>query len=335
MTAPTPVFAEPAEVAVIIPAFNSGDYLDQALASVAGQTFRPSGVVVADDCSSDDTSDRARRWAGCLPLNVVRLDRNRGPGVARNCAIRASNAPLLAMLDADDLFLPDHIETMVRTHTASPGLVSAQELSWYPGVGLKLPRQPRNPPGGADQVAALLRRNFVNFGFFSRELYELTGGFGDQYYCEDWDLWIRMVRTGANLAIASHPTAVHRVHAQSLSFDAARIAQHGVSYLTTAIQAAKSPAEAAAARSGIQALKAKLSFYRAMELAGQGEGRQARRVALDAFPAGGLRASAGLLATAMAPALAARLERATRRNRIPAGGYVPASEAAAGPSKIT
>ena len=319
-----PLTHDHADIAVIIPAFNSGSYIDLALGSLACQTLRPSAVVVADDRSTDDTVDRAHSWSGRLPLEVVQLDRNQGPGVARDRAIRVSSAPFLALLDADDFFLPDHLETMARSYAASPGLVSAQELSWYPGIGLKFKPQPRRLSKRANRLIPLLRHNFVNFGFFSRDLYESVGGFRDLYYCEDWDLWIRMVRAGADLTVASHPTAVHRVHAQSLSFDAARIAQEGMSYLETAGRAAQSSAESAAARAGIQTLRGKLGFYRAVELAAQGDVRQARHAALGAFPARGVRASAGLLAMAFAPASAARLEQFTRRYRIPDGGYMPA-----------
>ena len=169
----------------------------------------------------------------------------------------------------------------------------------------------------------MLRHNYVNFGFFSRELYELAGGFADQYYCEDWDLWIRMVRAGASLTMTSHPTAIHRVHSQSLSFDAARIAQHGVTFLGAVLREAQSPAEAAAARAGLQALQGKLSFYHAKELAAEGDTRHARQVAWKGLPGGGLRASAGLLAMALAPSAATRLERLTRRYRLPKGAYEP------------
>jgi GT2 family glycosyltransferase len=325
MKARDPLAPEPGEVAVIIPAFNSGAHLDQALASVAGQTLAPSAVVVADDCSEDDTVDRARGWQGRLPVEVVRLDRNQGPGVARRRAIQVSRAPLLAMLDADDLFLPDHLATMAATHAASPGLVSAQELSWLPGAGLTVRPAPRRPARKSDELIALLRHNFINFGFFSRDLYELAGGFGDQYIGEDWDLWIRMVRAGASVTMASHPTAIHRVHSSSLTFDAAQTAQHSVALLNTALGAARSPSEAAAARAGLQALRGKLSFYRAMELVDQGNTRQARQVAWGGLPGGGLRATAGLLTLALAPSTAARLERLTRPYRLPAGAYQPPS----------
>ena len=79
----TPTMPDKDEIAVIIPAFNSGAHLEQALASVAGQTLPPATVVVVDDCSVDDTTDRARKWQGHLPLEIIRLERNRGPGFAR------------------------------------------------------------------------------------------------------------------------------------------------------------------------------------------------------------------------------------------------------------
>jgi hypothetical protein len=323
----TPLIRHKDEIAVIIPAFNSGAHLGQALASVAGQTLPPASVVVVDDCSVDDTADRAREWQDRLPLEIVRLERNRGPGIARDCAIRLSSAPLLAMLDADDLFLPDHLETMITAHAASPGLISAQELSWYPGTDLSLPTGRRRVPRKTDNLRTLLRYNFVNFGFFGRDLYELVGGFADRYYCEDWDLWIRMVRAGATLTMASHPTAVHRVHRQSLTADTVRTAQHGVAMLTVALRAARSPAEAAAAHAGLHALKGKVSFYRATQLAAQGNVRRARQVAAGGLPGGGPRAAAGLLALALAPATAARLERLTRAYRSPAGACKPAQSA--------
>src|SRR2546423_15298997 len=96
-----------AGIAVIIPAFNAAGYLDQALASIAAQTEPPAEVVVADDGSTDDTVERARRWESRLPIKIVQLPGNAGPGPARHAATSAAEAPLLAIIDADDLLLPD------------------------------------------------------------------------------------------------------------------------------------------------------------------------------------------------------------------------------------
>ncbi len=313
---------DPADVAVIIPAFNSGAYLDQALASVAGQTVSPSTVVVVDDCSSDDTSERARRWQGRLPLELIRLDRNRGPGGARHCAIQATSTALLAILDADDLFLPDHLETMAAAYRGCPGLVSAQVLSWYPGQRLISPAKARRVPHASYQLGALLRHNFVNFPVFSRDLYESVGGFREQY-CEDWNLWIRMVRAGTKVIMASHPTAVSREWPGSRSFDSARTAQRSIDVLTAELHTANSPAETRAARAGLRALRGKLSFYRATELAMEGRPRQARQAAREGLPGGGPRDAVGLLALLVAPSTAARLDRFRRPHRRPVDGSVP------------
>lgn len=311
-----PSFPDAFDIAVIIPAFNSGGCLDQALASVAGQTILPAAVMVADDCSTDDTADRARHWQDRLPIEVIRLDSNHGPAGARHRAIQATSARFLAMLDSDDLFLPDHLETMAATHAACPGLVSAQELSWYPGRGLEVPAAPPPVPKAAEQMGALLRRNFVNFGFFSHDLYERAGGF-QAPFCEDWDLWIRMVRAGATVAIASHPTAVHRVHPGSRSSDLARQAHRAIAVLTGVEQAAHSRAEVTAARIGLRTYRGRACFYRATELVAEGHSWQARLAALKGLPGGGPRAAAGLLALAVAPGAAVRLEQRTRLRRRP------------------
>ncbi|HYT25020.1 MAG TPA: glycosyltransferase family A protein, partial [Actinomycetota bacterium] len=172
MTEPATVAPNrPLDVAVIIPAFNAGHYLDQALASVAGQTLAPAVVVVADDGSTDDTVARARRWRDHLPVEVVRLGRNAGPGPARHRAILATDAPVLAMLDADDLWLPDHLETMTAAYERAPGLVTAREFAWIRGRGIDLARRRARAPIPTDpdeQLAALLQHNYVSFGFFPR-----------------------------------------------------------------------------------------------------------------------------------------------------------------------
>ncbi len=308
------------DVAVIIPAFNAGPYLDQTLASVAGQTYPPAQVVVADDCSSDDTMERARRWGSRLPVEVLRLERNAGPGPARDRAIQVTTTSLLAILDADDLLLPDHLETMVAAHQHAHGLVSARELPWAPGRGLDLARR-RNrptpvPTDPAEQLVALLQRNYVNFPLFSRVLYQEAGGFRARFRVgEDWDLWIRMLRAGARITETSHPTALHRIRLRSLSVDPTSTVESGIAVLTVALAESRSAPERGAAERGLQALQARKRYYDASTLAASGHLWRARAVAVRGCRGGGWRVMAGLTALAVAPRTSIRLERATRRYR--------------------
>ena len=153
---------------VIIPTYNAAAFVEQALASLAAQTRSPAAVVVADDASTDDTVERVLRWKNLLPLQVVRLERNVGPGQARHQAILATNEPLLAILDADDVMLPDHLEVLWAAHekTGTPvTLTSCREWDWIPHRGIDAARrraQPRPIPSGpTEQILWVLRAKYL------------------------------------------------------------------------------------------------------------------------------------------------------------------------------
>lgn len=307
-------------MAVIIPAFDVGELLDATLASIAGQSRPADIVVVANDCSSDDTVERARRWQGLLPIEVVSLERNEGPGPARDRAIRTTDTELIALLDADDLWLPDHLETIVAGYEAVPSLVSAAELSWMPGKGVDLAVRRRSkgvPTGHTAQLTTLLQRNYINFPLFDRATYDLAGGFRGMFRVgEDWDLWIRMVREGVTVTETTHPTALHRVRSHSLSADPRRTVELGIGVLSTAAEESRTPAERAVVEQGLRALRARKRYYDAYELAVNGHPWRARRAAIQGPRAGGWKVTAALMALSMGPRAWIRFEQTTRRYRV-------------------
>src|SRR5581483_10965231 len=99
-------------IAVVVPAWNAAATIDDALGSVAGQTLLPAEVVVVDDRSTDATASLAKAWADRLPITVVSAAARSGPAGARAEAVAASSSPLIAFLDADDVWLPDHLATL-------------------------------------------------------------------------------------------------------------------------------------------------------------------------------------------------------------------------------
>lgn len=100
------------DVAVIVPAHDAETTVGRAVAS-ALRDPRVAEVVVVDDASADATS-RAARAAddGSGRLTVISLPRNGGPAAARNAGIQRSNAPLLALLDADDMYRTGRLEKL-------------------------------------------------------------------------------------------------------------------------------------------------------------------------------------------------------------------------------
>jgi glycosyltransferase involved in cell wall biosynthesis len=95
-------------VSVVIPAYNARDTIQQAIATARAQTLRPIQIIVVDDCSRDDTIQRAEAVAG-PDLLVVRSPKNGGGGAARNRGIEHATGDVVALLDADDLWAPNKL----------------------------------------------------------------------------------------------------------------------------------------------------------------------------------------------------------------------------------
>lgn len=109
-----------ADVSVVIPAYNGAAYIDAALDSVFAQTLPPREVVVVDDASTDDTAERVQeRVKGApLPVRLLRLTTNSG-GPARpiNTGVAAATGEYVAVLDQDDVFLPDKLHEQFAAFT--------------------------------------------------------------------------------------------------------------------------------------------------------------------------------------------------------------------------
>lgn len=101
-----------ADVSVIIAAYNIASYVGRAVDSALGQPGVAVEVIVVDDCSTDGT---ATALAGITDSRVraIRLPSNQGAGAARNVAIPLANAPWIAILDGDDLMLPERLAHML------------------------------------------------------------------------------------------------------------------------------------------------------------------------------------------------------------------------------
>jgi succinoglycan biosynthesis protein ExoU len=101
------------DVTVIIPCYNNTGTIEAAVQSALRQTM-PVKVIVIDDCSSDDSAQRARNIArGDSRLLVLVQDHNQGPSAARNRAIAHADTKWVAVLDADDRMHPDRLRRLI------------------------------------------------------------------------------------------------------------------------------------------------------------------------------------------------------------------------------
>jgi glycosyltransferase involved in cell wall biosynthesis len=188
-------------VAAVIPARNGMPDVLDAAASALDQTLPPREVIVVDDDSTDHTGDEVARRFGAR-VTVVR-GRFGSAGAARNAGWRAATSPWIALLDADDLWFPDKLETAALSLSAHPDAV------WFFSDGtfrtLEGELQPSwlgtyaelEEPYLGHPTAALFEVNFIltSSVMIRRDVLEQGGGFDERMsHAEDLDLWIRLSR---------------------------------------------------------------------------------------------------------------------------------------------
>ncbi len=108
----TSASAVPMTVSIIIPTFNRGYIIGEAIASALTQTYRDFEIIIVDDGSSDNTRDIVES-IGSNQIRYLHHERNRGYSAACNTGISAATGELLAFLDSDDLWKPDYLERQV------------------------------------------------------------------------------------------------------------------------------------------------------------------------------------------------------------------------------
>jgi succinoglycan biosynthesis protein ExoO len=119
-------------VTVLIPAYNAGSFLHRAIRSALGQTCLPLEVIVVDDGSTDDTAEVAQKLGLADPrVRVVHLRENAGPAKARNAGLDLARGEWVAVLDADDAFMPERLERLVGAASDLNADVVVDNFAWY------------------------------------------------------------------------------------------------------------------------------------------------------------------------------------------------------------
>lgn len=209
------------DVSVIIPAYNVAPFIAETLESLFAQTYQDFEAILINDGSTDDTETRIAPFRERL---VYISQSNRGVMAARNAALKVARGRYIALLDSDDLLLPNFLEVLVGMleddQTLSVAYPNARYFGWPKHDG-KLHQDvfPVFEPVTFDRV---LRRECYIFGLlvFRRELLEAVGGYDERLEgqgAEDFELWLRMLQHGYRFKFTREVLALYRWRQDSLS----------------------------------------------------------------------------------------------------------------------
>lgn len=218
-------------VSVIIPNYNHARYVVDAIRSVLGQEYRHFEIIVVDDGSTDNSGEVIAQFG-----DQVRYiyQKNAGLSAARNTGIKASKGSLIGVLDADDMYEPVYLSTLVSILQGNPdadGVYCGYQFVDH--TNNLLPQVEARPVEPDKLYAALLDGNFFvpESIFLRRRVYDEVGLFDETLRaCEDWDVWLRAAKK-YKIIHSTKILARHRVLPGSMSTDPVRMLNNRLTVL--------------------------------------------------------------------------------------------------------
>jgi glycosyltransferase involved in cell wall biosynthesis len=177
------------KISVIIPCYNSGAYLDEAVDSVLAQTLQDLEIIIVDDGSKDPATRRLLADYRRPKTRVLRI-RNQGPAVARNLGIAEARGKYILPLDADDRIRPTYLAKAARVLDAHPkvGIVYCRARFFGARSG-----EWRLPPYS---LRTMLIDNVIFVtALFRKTSWQKVGGFNPNmvHGMEDYDFWVSLL----------------------------------------------------------------------------------------------------------------------------------------------
>lgn len=205
------------KVSVIVPCYNYGHFLSEAIDSVLKQTYQDYEIIIVDDCSDDGkTPAEVKRQAKKdKRIKPVFLSENKGVAAVRNVAIAEAKGEYITGLDADDKLEPSYLEkTIAKMESTNADVIythfklfgKRNKNSYYPKDQKKIKR------------ALLFRSCFPMWALHKKSDWEAFGGYDESLRGgEIADYWLNFVEANKNFVLVDEILYFYRMHEDSLS----------------------------------------------------------------------------------------------------------------------
>lgn len=308
---------------IVIPAYEAAAFAVGAVESALAQTLPPQEVIVCNDGSTDDLAGALAPYAERIVL--IRKE-NGGLASARNAGVQIASGDFVALLDADNVFLPDYLDALTELAVARPDLDILTTDAYLELDGQIYGRYYRGKARFVinDQRRGIIHQHFI-FGNLAirRQALLAVGGYDETVVAEDTDLFTRMILGGSRAGLVDEPLCIYRIRRGSLSSSRPRMLRAG----TVVLERART--HPSLTRDELRFLRRELAAKRREAALAEAEEalrgfaphprRRSLRIAFGP-PGYGIMARVRAIAAAAAPHAAGRylerLERTTGRSRL-------------------
>jgi len=220
----------PTTIAAIVPLYNGARFIRATLLSIIGQTRKPDEIIVVDDGSTDDGGEVVRQFSAEQSVAITLLHKpNGGQSSARNLGVAHAGSELLAFLDQDDTWYPDHLEQLEQPFLRG---IAHRELGWvYSDLdevdrdGRMITRsllstmEVKHPKRSLSECLAGDMFVLPSASLISRKAFNEIGGFDERLLgYEDDDLFVRLFQAGYWNLFIPHSLTRWRIHTASSSY---------------------------------------------------------------------------------------------------------------------
>ncbi len=211
------------KVSVIIPSFNGRAYIEEAVRSAVNQTYKNTEIIVIDDGSTDDTREIIQNIQKEHPHITYLYQENAGLSAARNTGIKNASGEYIALLDSDDMFLPEKLEKQVAYLQKHPecDVVYCGIWHFYEHTPHEMHDLQYQYYSKEQVLPQLLKKNFINpLSIVARKnVFEKYGAFDLSFKkSEDWECWLRWAYAGVRIHFIAEKLAKYRMRTSSLSY---------------------------------------------------------------------------------------------------------------------
>jgi glycosyltransferase involved in cell wall biosynthesis len=202
---------------VVIAAYQAVETIAETVESALGQSLPPHEVIVCDDGPDDALVSELGQFG--TRIGLIR-QRNAGHAAAKNAAARASSGEFVAILDADDVFLPERLAALSELASARPDLDILSTDEYFDVDGRTVGRfYEHNDFPVDDQRIGILRVCFPGgHPAVRRSRLMEIGGFDEEFRAAaDWECWLRMILAGSSAGLVDAPLLRYRLHAGAMT----------------------------------------------------------------------------------------------------------------------